>query len=260
MTPTQPTAASEVPRISLRKALAFPFTQKNWPQALAYIGAIQFVPILGYLIIRGWRFEIAQRVGGGHSEALPDWRHAKTHLKEGALLFGATVFHYIPLYVLLSAPRWGIIWAVIQLVNWFYVEYFTDVEPPPLREVLEPGLKALLIFVLLLIFVPPIISAVVEAATQRYAETGRARTLFEFWHSIRLIGGDWGDVLRIEGGILLLSIVVLVVSLLLMLTVGGSALIPPVMIPVYMWTRGALMGQWIAKNRVEAALAAQRTS
>lgn len=240
-------------RISLRKALAFPFTQPNWPSALAYIGAIQFIPVLGYLIIRGWRFEIAKRVGHGHAEALPDWRHATEHLKQGTLLFLATIFHYLPMYALLSAPRWGIIWAVLELLNWVYIEYFTDVQAKPLREVLIPGMQALAIFVVILIVVPPIISAIVEAATQRYAETGRVAALFEFWHSIRLACGDLRDVVRIEGGILLLNIVVFTISILLMLTVGGAALIPPIMIPVYMWTRGALMGQWIAKNRYEAA-------
>lgn len=243
------------PRISLRRALAFPFTQKNWPWALAYIGAIQFLPIVGYLIVRGWRFEIAKRVGNGEAEALPDWRNAMEHLKQGAILLGATIFHYIPLYVLLSAPRWGIIWTLIEIARWCYEKLFTDLQTKPFWEVLEPGLKALAIFVAIMILVPPVISAVLESATQRYAETGRVRTLFEFWHSIRLAFTDLGDVIRIEAGILLLSAAVFVVSVALMLTVGGSALIPPVMIPVYMWTRGALMGQWIAKNRLEAAAA-----
>jgi hypothetical protein len=58
-------------------------------------------------------------------------------------------------------------------------------------------------------------------------------------------------VARIEGGIILLNLAVFAVSILLMLTIGGSAFIPPVMIPVYMWTRGALMGQWIWKTRYE---------
>jgi hypothetical protein len=107
--------------------------------------------------------------------------------------------------------------------------------------------------VVILIVIPPMISAIIESATQRYAETGRVAALFEFWHSIRLACGDLRDVVRIEAGILLLNVVVFAVSILLMLTVGGAALILPVMIPVYMWTRGALMGQWIAKNRAEAA-------
>jgi hypothetical protein len=247
--------STTVPTISLRRALLFPFAHKNWPWALAYVGAIQFVPVFGYLIIRGWRFDVAQRVGRGDIEALPDWRHAQHHLQQGALLLVVTLVHYVPMYVLLSWPRWGIIWAVVDLLRWCYVAWFTDIAPPPLWEVLGPGLKALVIFVAILLIVPPIISAIVESATQRYAETGRVRTLFEVWHSIRLACSDLGDVARIEAGILVLNFVVLTVSLGLMLTVGGSALIPPVMIPVYMWTRGALMGQWIAKNRLEALTA-----
>jgi hypothetical protein len=246
-------AAIPIPRISLRRALAFPFTQKNWPLALAYIGAIQFVPLLGYLVIRGWRFEIAKRVGNGDAAALPDWRHFVEHLKQGSILLGATIFHYIPLYLLLSMPRWGIIWTLLEIVRWCYESLFTHIQQKPLWEILQPGLKSLAIFVVIMLLVPPILSAILESATQRYAETGRVRTLFEVWNSIWLAGGDLADVVRIEMGILVLSVAVFTISILLMLTVGGSALIPPVMVPVYMWTRGALMGQWIAKNRAEAA-------
>jgi hypothetical protein len=172
-------------------------------------------------------------------------------LKQGTLLFLVMLVHYIPLYVLLSAPRWGIIGAVWRLLKWCYITIFTDVQPEPISEVLDAGLRSLAIFVAIMIIVPPIISAIIESATQRYAHTGRVRTLFEFWHSIRLACSDLGDVVRIELGILLLNVVVLIVSCLLLLTVGGSAFIPPVMVPVYMWTRGALMGQWIWKGRVE---------
>lgn len=251
--PAADISAPQLPRISLLRALAFPFTQRNWPMALVYIGAIQFVPLLGFLIIRGWRFEIAQRIGDGAAQTLPDWRHAREHLKQGSILLLATIYHYIPFFILLSAPRWGIIWAVLDLIKWVYVEYFTDLQAKPLSEILQPGLRALTIFVAILIIVPPFISAIIESATQRYAETRRIAALFEFWHSIRLACGDAGDVVRIEGGILLLNIAVFTLSVILMFTVGGSAFIPPVMIPVYMWTRGALMGQWIAKNRYEAA-------
>jgi hypothetical protein len=168
---------TDAPKISLFRALAFPFTQKNWPQALAYIAAIQFVPVLGYLIVRGWRFEIAQRVGAGRAEQLPDWRHAWRHLKEGTLLFIVMVVHYIPMYLLLSAPRWGILAAVWRVLKWIYVTVFTDVQPEPLSRVLDDGLQALAIFVAILLIVPPITSAIIEAATQRYAHTGRVRTL-----------------------------------------------------------------------------------
>jgi hypothetical protein len=172
-------------------------------------------------------------------------------LKEGTLLFFVMVVHYIPMYLLLSAPRWGILAAVWRILKWLYVTLFTDVQPEPLSRVLDDGMRALAIFVAIMIIVPPITSAIIEAATQRYAHTGRVRTLFEVWHSIRLACGDLRDVARIEGGIILLNLAVFIVSLLLMLTIGGSAFIPPVMIPVYMWTRGALMGQWIWKNRWE---------
>jgi hypothetical protein len=243
--------APSLPRISLRRALVFPFTQRNWPLALAYIGAIQFVPILGFLVIRGWRFEIAKRVGENHAQSLPDWRHAYEHLKQGTLLFFVTQFYFLPMYIALAWPRSGILWSVIGLLRGVYERLFTDLAPQPWSEVLLPGLRSLVIFVLILFLVPPLLSPLVESATQRYAHTGRVRTLFEVWQNFRFAFSDLYDVIRIELCILGLNLVVLIVSLILILTVGGAAFIPPVMIPVYMWTRGALMGQWIWKNRLE---------
>ncbi|HTN73665.1 MAG TPA: DUF4013 domain-containing protein, partial [Pirellulaceae bacterium] len=220
-------------------------------QALAYIGAIQFVPIIGYLIIRGWRFEIAKRIGENHADSLPDWRHAGVHLQQGTLLFAVTQLYFLPMYIALAWPRSGVLWAILRLLHNVYLQLFTVIEPRPWWEIIGPGLKSLAILFAILLLVPPLISPLVESATQRYAQTGRVRALFEVWTNLRLAFSDLGDVVRIEGYILLLNIGVLAVSLLLTLTVGGAAFIPPVMIPIYMWTRGALMGQWIRKNHVE---------
>lgn len=249
--PERALALRPLPQISLGRALVFPFSRRNWPLALAYIGAIQFIPILGFLIIRGWRFDIARRVGWERDDALPDWRHAWDHLKQGTLLFLVTQLHYLPMYLLLMWPRSGVIWGVIDFFRWLYEYYFTRLDPGPFSAVAEPALRSLALLVAILIIIPPIVSAIVESATQRYAQTGRPGVLLEVWRNIRLACSDLGDVIRIELSILLLAAAVLVLSLLLWLTVGGAALIPPVMIPVYMWTRGALMGQWILKNRVE---------
>ena len=241
-------------RISLRRALAFPFTQRNWPQALAYIGLIQLVPVLGYLIIRGWRFEIAQRVGAQRADALPDWRHAKEHLKQGTLLFLVTQVYFLPMYLLLAWPRRGILWSVLGLLHACYVRLFSDLAPTPWWDIIAPGLQSLAIFVAILIVVPPLISPLVESATQRYAHTGRVRTLFEFWTNLKLALTDSGDVIRIELCIFGLNVLVFVLSTILVLTVGGTIFVPSVMIPIYMWTRGSLMGQWIWKNRCEEQL------
>jgi hypothetical protein len=243
----------EMPRIRLGHALAFPFTQRNWPQALGYIAAIQFVPILGFLVIRGWRFDIAKRIGDGDAHRLPDWRQAWHHLREGTLLFAVTQLYFLPFYLLLIWPRSGILWSLVHIAQWLYEWLFTDLTMRPFWEVLEPGLKSLAIFLVLILLVPPLISAVVESATQRYANNGRIAALFEFWHAIALACGDLRDVARIELSIVGLNIAVTILSLLLTLTVGGTIFIPAVMIPIYMWTRGALMGQWIAKNRWEQA-------
>lgn len=247
--------APQPPRISLRKALAFPFTQANWPQALLYIGAIQYIPILGYLIIRGWRFDIARRVGAGHAEQLPDWRAWKSHLREGIVLLIATQFYYLPLYFFLWYMRHDIYYALAEIVVSLYEHYWQGLPDGPRPEVLWAGAKALAWVLAALLIYPPIASSFIEAATQRYAVTGRVRTLYEFWWNIWLVQDDFFDVLRIELSILGLSIAVFLTSLFLLWTFGGTIFIPAVMVPIYMWTRGALMGQWIWKNRIEGQLA-----
>ncbi len=256
--PLPPLATTLPARISLRKALAFPFTQPNWPQALLYIGAIQYVPIFGYLIIRGWRFDIARRIGNGHIEQLPDWRSWKSHLREGIILFVATQFYFLPLYFFLWYMRHDIYYAVAELVVAAYEYLWQGLRQGPRSEVLWAGGKALAWVLAALVIYPPIGSSFVEASTQRYAVTGTVRTLYEFWWNIWLVSDDLLDVLRIELSILGLSVVVFLVSLVLLWTLGGTIFIPAVMIPIYMWTRGALMGQWIWKNRIEGQLAAPR--
>lgn len=242
---------SAPPRISLRRALAFPFTHPNWPQALLYMAAIQYVPILGYLVSRGWRFDIARRIGRGDEERLPDWRHWKSHLREGLILFLATQFYFLPLYIFLWYMRHDMYLALAEVAVGLYEHYWKGLPDGPRREVIWAGGRALAWFLAALIVYPPIGSAIAESATQRYAVTGKIRTLYEFWWNIALVFDDFWDVLRIELSILALNVVVFITSMILLWTVGGTIFIPPVMIPIYMWTRGALMGQWIWKNRVE---------
>lgn len=252
--PLPPPPTTQPPRISLRRALAFPFTQPNWPQALLYIGAIQYIPILGYLIIRGWRFDIARRIGNGHAEQLPDWRSWKSHLREGFVLFLATQFYFLPLYLFLWYMRHDIYYALAEVVVGLYEHYWQGLPDGPRGEVLWAGAKALAWVLVAMLVYPPVASSVVESATQRYAVTGRIRTLYEFWWNLWLVGDDFLDVLRIELSILGLTAAVFLVSLFLLWTMGGTIFIPAVMIPIYMWTRGSLMGQWIWKNRVEGQL------
>ena len=246
-----PAADEPPPSISLRKALAFPFTQPNWPQALIYIGLIQYIPILGYLIIRGWRFDIARRIGTGQVKQLPDWISWRSHLREGFVLFLATQFYFLPLYLFLWYMRHDIYYALAEVIVSLYEQYWKGLPDGPRSDVLWTGARALAWVFAALLFYPPFASSIVEAATQRYAVTGRVRTLYEFWWNIWLVGDDLFDVLRIELSIFALSAVVLIVSLLLLWTFGGTIFIPAVMIPIYMWTRGALMGQWIWKNQIE---------
>jgi hypothetical protein len=247
-----------LPTISLRRALAFPFTQSNWPQALLYIGAIQYIPIFGYLIIRGWRFDIARRIGTGHIQQLPDWRAWKLHLREGVVLFFATQFYFLPLYFFLWYMRHDIYYAVAEIVVTLYEQYWQGLPGGPRGDVLLAGGKALAWVIAALILYPPVAFSVIESATQRYAVAGRVRTLYEVWWNIWLIGDDFLDVLRIEFSIFALTVAVFLASIVMLWTVGGTIFIPALMIPIYMWTRGALMGQWIWKNRVEGQLKAIR--
>jgi|GEM_PF-2243445 len=252
--PLPPLGAPQPPRISLRKALAFPFTHPNWPQALLYIGAIQYIPILGYLIIRGWRFDIARRIGNGHAEQLPDWRAWKSHLREGVILFFATQFYFLPLYFFLWYMRHDIYYAIAEIVVTFYEQYWKGLPGGPRSEVLWAGAKALAWVLAALLLYPPVAASIIESATQRYAVTGRVRTLYEFWWNVWLVGDDFLDVLRIELSILGVTIAVFVVSLLLLWTLGGTIFIPALMIPIYMWTRGSLMGSGSGKIASKGSL------
>jgi hypothetical protein len=252
--------AGGIPRISLKQALAFPFTQPNWPQALLYVAALQYIPILGYLVIRGWRFDIARRIGSGHAETLPDWRGWKSHLREGVILFVATQFYFLPLYLFLWYLRHDMYYALAEVVVGLYEHYWKGLPDGPRSEVIWEGGKALAWFIAALLVYPPIGSAIMESATQRYAVTGKVRTLYEFWWNIVLVFDDFLDVLRIELSILAVNVAVFLASMFLLWTFGGTVFIPAVMIPLFMWTRGALMGQWIWKNRMEGQLAAHARS
>lgn len=240
------------PEISLRRALGFPFTRRNWPLTLLYLGLLQYVPLVGWIVLRGWRFDLARRIGAECDERLPDWRGLREHWRWGWILVTASMVHYLPLWIAAWTQRRVVFWTLVAIGQWWWTR-LTDspTEPFPMEE-FGPGLRALAALLALFLLYPPLINAVLETGTHRYADTGRWVALYEFWKNVWGAGEDFWDVLRIEGGILGLNVLVGVVSLILVYTIGGAFLIPPLMFPVYMWTRGALMGQWIRKNRWEA--------
>ncbi len=233
-------------RLSLLTALSYPLRHRWWPLKILWMALFQYVPVVGQVALVGWQFDVARRVGRGDKEALPDWRHIGEHLGWGLLLWLIWFVYLLPMWAIIFWRRAQIFHLMVDSVAWL-VEWMSNENVGPFWHVLEDKYGSLILLTSVILFYPPLAYAFYEAGAVRFAQTGKARAMFNFWKSARLLVGGLGDFFRIEMFILLLNVTALLVSLLLWMTGVGTAFIPPIVLPVYTWTRGALTGQLIAK-------------
>ena len=90
------------------RALSFPFDDDEWLKKLGIAVLVQFIPIVGQMILQGWSFQISQRVKRGDPEALPGWDEFGEFLRQGFSITLANLIYQIPtlIFICLASFAW----------------------------------------------------------------------------------------------------------------------------------------------------------
>jgi hypothetical protein len=83
-------------------SLLYPFKQRGWIIELLIAFLIASIPVFGFLMIKGWEFEISTRVRHGAPRLLPGWGHPGNRLVRGLLVTFALFIYNIPFLTLLA--------------------------------------------------------------------------------------------------------------------------------------------------------------
>lgn len=224
---------------SLQFGTAFNFAMKDpkWFSKVAVVGLLQYVPILGFLVIRGWRLELARRVYRGVERPLPTWEDFGGKLTKGATLFGVWLLYQLPsligsalMFVLVLLPLFGLL-----------VDSDKRTEARLALRVAQWGLQLLLSAGLA--FYAFAADVMFLVAQTRYIATDRASAFFEIGANFRILRQNLGLYVRLFLLRFALGVIVTFVRAALTVTGIGAILMPAVTTPPLHWTNGHLFGQ-----------------
>ncbi|MGF1507488.1 MAG: DUF4013 domain-containing protein [Anaerolineae bacterium] len=77
------------------KALTYPFEDDDWLKKVGLAVLIQFIPIIGQMVIQGWTFETSKNVRINEPAPMVNWQFGEL-LGRGFILFIASLIYQIP--------------------------------------------------------------------------------------------------------------------------------------------------------------------
>ncbi|MBN9121558.1 MAG: DUF4013 domain-containing protein [Planctomycetes bacterium] len=232
--------------LDLQTAIGFVFKDPRWSSPILLLALFQYVPILGYLVVRGWRLELARRVARGDRWPLPDWSEFGAKLGKGLLLAAVWALYQLP--ALIGS---AVMFALVLLP---YLRYLFDQDQRMEAQIGLSALRWALRLLLGLVLAAYAVAADVMflVGQTRYIATDRAGAFFEFGTNFRILGRHLGLYARLFLFRFALNVVINLIRGLLAVTGVGAVFIPGLTSPPLHWTSGHLFGQ------VAAAIGSER--
>lgn len=207
------------------RAATFPFDDDEWLKKLGIATLIQFIPLVGQMVLQGWSFEISRRVKQNDVNPLPDWEEFMEFLKTGFIIFVANLVYQIP----------TVIFACIMMVTSVLPAMGGDSDA---AGVLAAGVGFVAICLSCVIFLYALAAAIVfYGGYVRYIERPELSTFFQFGDNIALVRNNLGDF----GSVLLYMLLAgLLIGAVSGITAGIGGLLAT---PFFMYFMGHLLGQ-----------------
>jgi hypothetical protein len=154
-------------------ALTFPFKQRGWIMELLITIIIAAIPVIGFLMIKGWEFEISTRVRHKAPRLLPGWRNIGNRLMRGLLVTLALFIYNIPFLLLVMITVW--FW-ISPVMRWLTGQITSDVAAAELGGPLLGVRIGLIIITAIVWFIG---HALYWSGYLRYIETRRYSLFFD---------------------------------------------------------------------------------
>jgi len=215
------------PRGGFAGAFAALFADPRWAARYWIVPVVCLIPVVNLVLLRGWRFDLTQRLARQESPTLPPPSRIVNFLLNGVFLWLMTFIYHLP-HALLA------VFHVYEMMH-----------------VIKNGGEGL-VATLVMIYVVSIVVTVVtwplyRAAMLRYAVTG------SLW-SFVMVPQNFCLVLLNFPGFVLLWLKVLLVTILFALVTGvltatmiGILVVAGIIIPLYYATTGHLFAQFASK-------------
>ncbi|MEO1234282.1 MAG: hypothetical protein AAFZ18_35855 [Myxococcota bacterium] len=89
--------------------LVFPFLQRDWPVKLWIFWALSYVPVVGFIVARGWRLDLIHRIAWDYDRVLPEVKALPRHFIRGLVLWLITAAYLaVPGFIIVYLGLGGV--------------------------------------------------------------------------------------------------------------------------------------------------------
>nr|MBN1229567.1 DUF4013 domain-containing protein [Anaerolineae bacterium] len=229
----------------LFEALIYPFRERRWPLELLVAILVAAVPVLGYLVIKGWELEISTNVRYGREPVLPGWQNLGNRLLRGFGIRVASFLFNIPTLVMLtlSVTLW------VQVFVWYFTQEVHTAEA--FQVLMRTGLALRIGVIIATVLVAFLSNSLFWAGYLRYIDTRQFRSFFLVIPNVRLAFSVFWDDLVTAIFLGLFGLVMMGLNSLLigaLSSTGAGAFLAPILVPAITFSltslfRGHLFGQ-----------------
>ncbi|MEM1177850.1 MAG: DUF4013 domain-containing protein [Acidobacteriota bacterium] len=247
------------PLAALAKAILFPWRHAKRP--LLWLSALQFVPVFGSILNRGWRLSyLAQPTPSGY----PELGKLPRIVADGLLLWAVYGLFLLPNLFVHAASGFSWFFDLWKILKYIAGALSAGTPAQGFGVFVTDVLVGFLLTTTFVVFYSVASWPVLRVGMMRYAVEGRASALFQLKSNMRIA---WEHRCALLGSYIqakLLIVVALFASGLLAVTVVGGVLIPAVLGPWRILASGLIFRramvhlgwlddseQWFGERRIE---------
>jgi hypothetical protein len=227
---------------SVLEAVLFPFQNPNWPVRLFWVPFVLFIPVIGLIVMRGWRLDITRRMSMRNPDRLPQLGQLGRFFGDGVVLWMMTGIYAIPLLIILTlfAPNLMqnilttllFIWSIMTNdPTMSFAQFATDILIGLLTQAGAP-------IAYQLISLP-----IYRTAMLRYSITGNMLVFFDVITSIQLCQRYFSGVMGAVFATIAANVAIVTISGFFTATVVGAILVPLIIFPLGYWVVGYIYGR-----------------
>ncbi|NDJ54823.1 MAG: DUF4013 domain-containing protein [Chloroflexi bacterium] len=222
-------------------AIIYPFRDGRWPFKLGPIFALQYIPLLGQAIARGYEAKISQGIHAGVEQPMPTWGDFFKHAGRGLAIYFAQFIYQLP----------TIIFTISIIALWilpFFTGLFSGTETieQAFQAAWQRWLGAMgprLALSCAALFYATLATMSFHAGYLRYIQTERYLAFFEIIPNLRLMLRNLLPILTEFAFTILTLVIVALVSWMVSLTGVGVAFVPGFAFTFLTYTNGYSIGQ-----------------
>ncbi len=198
---------------------------------------LNYIPVIGSVINRGWRLDLMRT---SNDDGFPRLRNIGSHISDGMFLWAMSLLYLFPLFFLLALNGFSWVDDALALIWWFIEVLFKDQTTRSFGEILATG-SLRFTFESFIVFAYPLFSwPFYRTAMMRYALEDDKKVFFDFRRNYRTVRLEYRTLLEMFIPDKSLWIIWILLSMLFAVTGIGVFLIPAVLNPLRLAASAAL--------------------